>query len=181
MCWCNPAVRTPWCSNCMPNDMKTGKAKPLPDTFNECLAFALLPDNDGQPYHVTPGDPGRGTAWGVTQATYTAYCHAHGLPLKSVSQITPGEREGVYRAYYTPNLPAGVDLMVFDFAVTAGPHRSAEIFAGCPAKDSAGLIKELGEAQAAFYHSLSTFHLFGHGWINRTNRRIAAAWKMAGL
>lgn len=151
------------------------------DTFDACLAFTLLPGNDGQPYHVTPGDPGKGTAWGVTQATYTAYCHAHGLPLRSVAEMVPVEREGIYRAYYTPGLAPGVDLMVFDFAVTSGPARSAELFASCTATDPAGLITQLGKAQAKFYHSLETFSEFGNGWINRTNRRIATAWEMAGL
>ena len=130
---------------------------------------------------MTPGDPGKGTAWGVTEATYAQYRSAHGLPHRSVAQMTPDERKGIYAAYFNRALPAGVDLMWFDFAVTSGPHRSAELFADCHAKDSAGLIKELGEAQAAFYHSLETFPEFGHGWINRTNRRIAKAWEMAGL
>lgn len=153
----------------------------MTDTLDTCLAFTLLPENDGQPYHVTPGDPGKGTAWGVTEATYAQYRSAHGLPHRSVSQMTPAERHDIYRAYYTPNLDPGVDLMDFDFAVTSGPHRSAELFASCTATDPGGLITQLGQAQAAFYHSLSTFSEFGHGWINRTNHRIAAAWKMAGL
>lgn len=153
----------------------------MADTLDACLAFTLLPDNDGQPYHVTPGDPGKGTAWGVTEATYALYRSTHGLPHRSVSQMTTDERSAIYRAYYTAGLLPGVDLMVFDFAVTSGPHRSAELLDACHAKDSAGLITELGEAQAAFYHSLETFARFGNGWINRTNRRIATAWAMARL
>lgn len=153
----------------------------MPDTLDACLAFTLLPENDGQPYHVTPGDPGKGTAWGVTQATYTAYCAAHGFPNRSVADMTPLQRQDLYRAYYVPGLAPGVDLMVFDFGVNAGAHRSTEIFASCTATDPGGLITQLGEAQAAYYHSLPGFRQFGHGWINRTNRRINTAWKMAGL
>jgi len=166
------------------------------DNFDACLAFVLRPENDGQPYHVTPGDPGGATAWGVIQTTYDDYRDTHDLPEQSVKLMTPTERSDIYRSeYWTPGLPKGVDLMVFDFGVTSGPGRSRKYLqavVGVSADGSVGpqslaavakhapadLVKALAARQLAFYRSLPTFHLFGHGWTNRTNARQAAALKM---
>lgn len=171
----------------------------MTDNFEPCLAFTLLPQNDGQPYHVTPGDPGRGTAWGVIQATYDVYRGAHKLPHQSVSKMLPAERSDIYRSgFYTPGLPKGVDLMVFDFGVTSGASRGREFlqlalgFSGDDVDGVIGpvtlratslarpaaLISTLQGREEAFYKSLSTFAEFGHGWTNRTNARTAAALKM---
>ena len=45
--------------------------------FSAALSFAWRPENDGQPYHVDGNDPGGGTAWAVTEATWAAACE-HG-------------------------------------------------------------------------------------------------------
>lgn len=170
------------------------------DRLDACLAFTLLPQNDGQPYHVTKGDPGKGTAWGVIQSTYDVYRGSHKLPHQSVSLMTPAEREDIYRSgFWTPGLPAGVDLMVFDFAVTSGAGRSREFlqeelgFADDDVDGVVGpmtlaavskvpstrtLVAKLGAKQEAFYKSLSTWSLFGRGWTNRETARTAAAMKM---
>jgi lysozyme family protein len=169
---------------------------PTTDNFDACLAFALRPENDGQPYHVTPGDPGGATAWGVIQTTYDDYRDAHDLHTQSVKLMTPAERSDIYHStYWTSGLPRGVDLMVFDFAVTSGPGRSRKFLqaaVGAPADGEIGpqsraavakhapaeLVKSLAAHQLAFYRSLPTFHLFGGGWTNRTDARKAAALKM---
>lgn len=171
----------------------------MTDRFQACLAFTLLPQNDGQPYHVTPGDPGKGTAWGVTQATYDLYRGSHHFPHQSVAKMSPAEREDIYRSgYWTEGLPAGVDLMVFDFGVTSGASRAREFLQealgfedddvdgivgpmtlkAVVAQKPADLIALLQASELAFYESLSTFAEFGHGWTNRTNARANAALGM---
>lgn len=171
----------------------------MTDNFDRCLDFVLLPQNDGQPFHVTPGDPGGATAWGVTQATYSAFRSTCSLPDQSVWHMTPAERASIYRTgFWTPGLPAGVDLAVFDFAVTSGPGRSRRFLQGCVglvgddvdgvvgphtlaavgAQNAAALIDRLCAAQQAYYTRLYTFRLFGRGWTTRTEARRAAALNM---
>lgn len=172
------------------------------DRFPAALAFTLRPDCDGQPYHVTPGDPGGATAWGVTQRTYDAWRDTHGLQHVSVANMSQSECALLYRAaYWQPvrgdDLPLGVGLAVFDFGVTAGPRTSAKILQNCVGVEAdgvigqhtlqetacwspAGLVARLCDAQGDYYRSLANFDRFGRGWLNRTEaRRRAAAETLA--
>jgi lysozyme family protein len=81
-------------------------------------------------------------------------------------------------------MPSGIDYLVFDFAVNAGPGRSAKILqtaVGVPADGGIGpvtlaavkaipeneLVEKFSQAKEDFYRSLNTFETFGKGWLNR--------------
>jgi lysozyme family protein len=169
------------------------------NNFPDCLAFTLSPAQDGQPLHVTPGDEGGATAYGITLATLTGYlgkpCTPHDL-----AAMTQGTIQAIYATgYWTPprcdDLPLGVDLMVFDFGVTTGPRTSARMLqkalglsgaeidgwvgpqtmALTKARPASALIVSLSVMQDVYYGSLAGAAEFDAGWRARTSRRAALA------
>ena len=95
-------------------------------------------------------------------------------------------------------LPAGVDLMVFDHGVNAGPARGVRslqaalgfdptdqdgangphTIAAATAADATATIGAMADNQEAYYRSLASFADFGNGWLARLGRRKAAALAM---
>jgi lysozyme family protein len=168
--------------------------------FDACVNFTLSPLQDGQPFHKTPGDAGGATAYGITHATLARWrrCPVTDDEMKAMSIE---EAKAIYRAWYYDtvagdSLPAGVDLMVFDFGVTAGETVAAkELQRALLVKDDGQigpitiaavksmapgvLISNLRLVQTSFYRQCSGFPLFGNGWLARVERRAAAAHAMA--
>ena len=75
-------------------------------------------------------DPGGATNLGITRATLE---QARGGPASraEVRRLSVGEAKTIYRRFYwdpirADDLPAGLDLAVFDFAVHSGPGRSVK-------------------------------------------------------
>jgi lysozyme family protein len=158
--------------------------------FAAALAFALRPENDGQGYHVTPGDHGGATAWGVTYGTWSAWQAAHRLPhdLNTFSKLTMAGVAPVYRAWFwvscgCDGLPPGIDALTFDFANGSGPKTSVELLQRvlgveadgvCGAitqgaardADPRDLAQRLYAAQCAFLKGLNQPE-FTHGWLRR--------------
>jgi lysozyme family protein len=98
--------------------------------------------------------------------------------------VTETEAAAVYRAgYWTAagceGLPAGLDLMVFDAAVNQGPSR-ARRFAG-EATDGPvwRRIEAVRRLREAHYRSLSSFPVFGRGWLRRLTAVAETARRMA--
>jgi lysozyme family protein len=103
--------------------------------------------------------------------------------------LTPSKVEPLYKARYWDavrgdDLPVGLDYLVFDFAVNAGPGRSIKVMqsavgvtpdggfgpitmAAVQATDPVNLIERFSQAKEDFYRSLTTFATFGKGWLNR--------------
>jgi lysozyme family protein len=164
--------------------------------FSAALDFMLLPANDGQPYHVSPGDNGGATAWGVTRATWSRWI---GRPASNADMqaLTAASTTGMYRCWYWntvsgDSLPSGLDLMTFDAAVLGGEATAAMQLQALVGADQDGqigplslaaiqqhdpttLINRLQSAQEQHYRSLSTFAEFGNGWLARLDRRTTAA------
>jgi len=169
--------------------------------FDACLAFTWSPDRDGQPLHVSPGDRGGATSWGVTLASYTSWRADHGHPTTTevdLAAATKAELGALYRdRYWTPiqgdRLPVGVDLLAFDFGVTSGPGTSVKLLqetvgglkvdgalgpktlAAVARCDRLDLIRRLSARHESYYRSLADFSRFGNGWTNRNAARLAAA------
>ena len=180
-------------------------AQSAADRFTTCLAFTWQTDNDGQSYHVTPGDHGGPTAWGVTLAAFQAWRVGQHKPAPTAADLrttSKSELSTLIRANYwnsvqADHLPLGVDLLVYDFGFGSGPGTSVTqlqrvlVGMGCslvldgqlgPMTLAAAakvnrhdLAGHLGERHAAFYQSLQQFNLFGRGWLRRNTERVKLA------
>lgn len=147
-----------------------------------------------------PKDPGGATMKGVTLATYQDY--KPGATKADLRAITDADLKAIYREGYWDkvrgeDLPAGVDMVVFDIAVNSGPRRAAEwlqeavgavqdgiigdkTLAKVKAADARSVIDTLDKRRDRFYRSLGNWTTFGKGW---TARRLAVtkrAREMAG-
>ena len=177
---------------------------PAPGRFGQCIAFTWRPDNDGQPYHVTPGDHGGPTAWGVTFTSFAAWRRAHGAPYPTTNDLRAAKKlelatliqTSYWNALQADHLPPGVDLLVYEFGFGSGPITSAEelqrvlnglgadleldgglgprTLAAVAQVNRRTLIEHLGAAHAAFYQSLKQ-PLFLRGWLRRNTERLALA------
>ena len=170
------------------------------ERFAACLAFTWLPQFDGQSLHVTPHDAGGATAWGVTLSTYAAWRRKQGIADTTVSDLASASKDGLAKliraeywdAVHGDELPAGVDLLVYDFGFGSGSGTSCKVLQavlGVPADGALGpkslgaaaamdrgdLIRKLAARHEAFYQSLHDYQFFGHGWTNRNNARLVAA------
>lgn len=152
-------------------------------------------------------DPGGRTSRGVTQRVYDAFRDSVGKFKRDVYSATDDEVENIYHAQYwetskCDELPAGIDLMVFDVAVNSGIKRAYKLLQaalrsqgardirvdGTPGlvtvnaaklnEDHDKLAQAMADARLAFYKSLSTFATFGRGWKARNANcvKIAQAW-----
>ena len=171
-----------------------------PDRFGTCLKFTWQTDNDGQPLHVTPGDRGGATAWGVTFASFAAWRTSQGHPYPVVADLGAASRvelatitrANYWNAVQGDHLPVGVDLLVYDFGFGSGPGRAVELLqqlvgslqdgqlgpktlAAVLAFDRKTLIRDYGMMCDSFYRSLDDYSLFGHGWSRRNSERLAIA------
>lgn len=157
-----------------------------------------------------PKDPGGRTNQGVTQRVYDGWRRRKALPLRSVYLMEGAERDDIYRnQFWAPirgdDLPAGVDLVVYDGAVNSGPVQAVKwlqraladaglyrggidghIGEGTLAAieqhtDMAALIRAICARRLAFMKALHTWATFGKGWAHRVADVQAGGLKlMAG-
>ena len=142
-----------------------------------------------------PRDPGGMTNLGVTKATYEEWI-GHPVSERIMRTLTVDKVRALYKARYWDvvrgdDLPAGLDLCVFDFAVNAGPARAVRYLQRIVGAKEDGQIgpktlsllqqyvKGVGrehavrayqEARRAYYKMLPTFGTFGRGWLRRACR-----------
>ena len=132
-------------------------------------------------------DPGGATMRGVTQDVYDDWREAHNQPAQSVKNISNDEIQGIYRQLYWDkirgdDLPAGIDLAVFDFAVNSGVFRASKYLQSVVGVPQDGIIgpqtiqatktyvaMALTNKRLRFMQSLSIWPTFGKGWQNRIN------------
>jgi lysozyme family protein len=146
----------------------------------------MLKSEGGYVHH--PSDPGGRTNLGVTQATWESWV---GRPSDEAEMrsLTADKVEPLYKKKYWDavrgdELPVGLDYLVFDFAVNAGPGRAIKVMqsavgvtpdggfgpltmAAVKAIDLVELINKFSQAKEDFYRSLAQFPTFGKGWLNR--------------
>lgn len=126
-----------------------------------------------------PSDPGGLTKWGISQRAF---------PSTDVRALTFDQAADLYRVFYwnrcrCDDLPNGVDLAVFDFAVNAGTATACkalqravnvsadgvlgpQTMAAVKSADKATIIERIGQQRVAHYLRINkTMYL--HGWLNR--------------
>jgi lysozyme family protein len=163
-------------------------------------AFKMMLASEGG-YVNHPSDPGGMTNLGVTKRVWEEWVGRESNE-KEMRSLTPDMVESLYKRKFwdackCDDLPSGIDYLVFDFAVNAGPGRSAKILQtaiGVPADGGIGpitlaavnaqepdvLIEKFSQAKEDFYRSLNTFDTFGKGWLNRVAAVKVKAESMLG-
>ncbi len=147
--------------------------------YQRCLKKVL--ESEGG-YVNHPADPGGATNKGITQNTYNAWLKKHGKASASVRNIPMEHVEAIYRVEYWDRvkgdqLPPGVDLATFDFAVNSGVSRAAKFLQRVCGVTQDGMIgpatiaaigpntaNDLCDARLAFLKGLNTWPTFGKGW-----------------
>ena len=137
-----------------------------------------------------PSDPGGMTNLGVTKRTWEEWVKRT-VDEAEMRCLTPAAVEPLYKAMYWDKingdaLPDGLDYCVFDAAVNMGIHRASVMLQLClglkpdgiigqqtlgliKQEDPAKLIDEYSDRRSAAYQEISTFPIFGKGWIRRVN------------
>ena len=150
-------------------------------------SFELMLKSEGG-YVNNPADPGGMTNLGVTKATWENWV-GRASDEAEMRSLTPEKVEPLYKKKYWDavrgdELPAGLDYLMFDFAVNAGAGRAIKTLqtaigvtpdggfgsitmAAVQAVDPVELIEKFSQAKENFYRSLTTFSTFGKGWLNR--------------
>lgn len=167
------------------------------ENYPRCLANTLREEGG---WTNDPRDPGGPTMRGIIQREYTRWRTKHGLPDRSVRNISEEELQDIYRGnYWVPMVgdawPKGPDQIVFDIAVNSGTGRAPQIMGAAigvstrnpkelaalasRSADTVGIVKRACARRASFYRSLRTFSAFGRGWLSRNARMEAIGVKMA--
>jgi len=159
----------------------------MSNKFSEALEI-ILHHEGGYVNH--PKDPGGETNLGVTKRVYEDFGGE-----KEMKDLTKEDVEPIYKKNYWDrvkgdDLPEGLDLMIFDFAVNAGTGRAAKFIQrlvnttvdGGIGPNTLGKIKEYvvtygieetitsyALMRQNYYESLSTFDTFGRGWTRRVS------------
>ena len=150
-------------------------------------SFEMMLASEGG-YVNHPSDPGGMTNLGVTKRVWEEWTGRESNEAE-MRALTPELVETLYKVRFwdacrCDEMPSGIDYLVFDFAVNAGPGRSAKILqaaVGVPADGVIGpvtlaavkdipeneLVEKFSQAKEDFYRSLNTFETFGKGWLNR--------------
>ena len=169
--------------------------------FQKCLDI-ILHHEGGYVNH--PEDPGGETNLGVTKKVYINWCEDKSITAKPMVDLVVEDVAPIYKRNYWDRikgdeLPAGLDLCVFDFGVNAGTGRAAKYLQrmiGTVADGGIGpntlkaldeyvsligleeTIEKYQEARQEYYESLSTFKTFGKGWTRRVNETTETAITM---
>ena len=170
------------------------------DNFETCLEL-ILHHEGGYVNH--PSDPGGMTNLGVTKRVYESWVGRE-VDEEEMRSLTPELVAPLYKKNYWDRLkgdqlPAGLDLCVFDWGVNSGTGRAAkklQEMIGTTVDGGIGpntlrvlneYIEEHGledtivnyqSIRQDFYESLSTFDTFGRGWTRRTTETTATALSM---
>jgi len=160
----------------------------MKENFESCLE-KILKHEGGFVNH--PEDPGGMTNMGITKKVYEKFLgkevseqEMRDIPKEHVAEIY---RKNYWDRVKADDLPSGLDLCVFDWAVNSGTKRAV-----CALQESIGaevdgvmgpmtlgkvkvydnleLLKVMKEKRENFYRSLThLFKTFGTGWLRRNN------------
>lgn len=164
--------------------------------FSTCLEHVL--EHEGG-YVDNPKDPGGATNRGVTLGTLSRW-RKRAVSKAEVKALTVDDVRPIYKAWFWnavrgDDLPAGLDLALFDFAVNSGEARAVIslqrilgvaddgklgplTMAAIYARDPRDLVVSLCAGRLTFLKKLSTFPTFGKGWTRRVESVLRAAVAM---
>lgn len=166
---------------------------------NKVAVFAFTYKEEGG-YSNDAHDPGGATNLGIIQSEYDAYLQSAGRLPRPVKYITHQEADEIYTKHYWnkidgDELPFGIDLVIYDYAVNSGPYRAvryAQLVLGVEADgilgpitlaalksaDAKEFILAYDAKRLSFLQGLSIFEYFGRGWTARVKRATNEALKM---
>lgn len=156
--------------------------------FDACLKFTLQYEG-GYVFHKK--DPGGETNLGITKRVLEGW-RGRGVSSAEMKALTRMEAGMIYRANYWNAvggdlLPAGIDLVVWDYGVNSGPSRGIKALqkalgvkvdghigpatkSAAKAADPRAIVNAVCDERRRFVRGLNTYSTFGKGW----ERRIAA-------
>jgi lysozyme family protein len=162
--------------------------------FNECIAIVLRHEGG---YVDHPRDPGGATNMGITLRTLRDWRGDDSLTAEAVRDMTEGEAREIYLArYWNPirgdDLPPGIDLAVFDWAVHGGVGRAVrdlqtvlgvtvdgaigrQTLDAARRADHAEVIRALCDRRLTRLRSRPHWDVFGRGWERRVREIEEAA------
>ena len=154
-----------------------------------------------------PRDPGGATNFGITLATLRGW-RSSDVTKEDVKSLSYGEALEIFSARYWSvvagdELPLSVALMTYNAAVNSGPSRAVRFLqkslnrqgsgldvdgeigpltiAACKSAQMRNLVAAYSEIYGDYYERLSTFEVFGRGWINRLSDVTAKAEQWISL
>jgi predicted chitinase/lysozyme family protein len=170
---------------------------PKPSNFQRCFDIVLGYEGG---YSEEPGDPSGATQFGVTIGALRDFRQDQTLGIEDLKKLGRDEACEIYRTRYwnvlrCDDLPNGVDLVVFDFAVDANAGRAARALqqvVGAEADGSIGdatlaatkvkpardVVKGMSDRRLEYYRALSDAANFIKGAMSRTNAVEKAALDM---
>ena len=100
-----------------------------PSNFRRCVDIVLGQQGG---FIIDPNNPGAATQFGISLDILKDWRKDQSLSAEDVGKLKPEEAREIYRTRYwnvlrCDDLPAGVDLVVFDFGVDRDPGRSAKM------------------------------------------------------
>jgi lysozyme family protein len=167
------------------------------ENWDTCIEM-ILHHEGGYVNH--PKDPGGETNLGVTKRVYEEHGGTKDMKDLTIEDVKPIYKKSYWDRVKGDDLPAGLDLCVFDFGVNAGTGRAAKFLQtmiGTVADGGIGpnTLKKLDEyleehsvadairnyqdERQGYYESLSTFETFGKGWTRRVKETTNSALSMA--
>lgn len=157
--------------------------------FDKCLE-RVLKHEGGFVNH--PDDPGGITNLGITKSVYEDWVD-HEVTEECMRNLTPEDVAPIYRAQYWDlirgkDLPAGIDYIVFDYAVNSGAGKASKALQNIVGVlvdghigpitlahtqlyiDNVGytdLVNRYQDNRLVFLQGLTHWSTFGKGWTNR--------------
>jgi len=156
---------------------------------NFSSSLELLLKHEGG-YVNHPDDPGGRTNQGITQRVYEKFL-GRDVTEEEMKDMPPDKVFAIYKTQYWnrvrgDDLPTGVDLCVFDWAVNSGVSQASKalqrvlgvlddgiigsrtVAAVCE-RDATQVVEAMSQKREDFYRSLRTFDTFGRGWLRRND------------
>ena len=159
------------------------------ENHEKCIKIILHHEGG---YVDHPDDPGGETNLGVTKKVWEEWGGTKDMKDLTVDDVVPVYKKNYWDRVKGDDLPSGMDLAVFDWAVNSGTGRAAKKLQAMTGTtvgpntlrildeyiDEHGMettIKNYTDIRQSFYESLKTFETFGKGWTRRNKETCETA------